>query len=540
METVESEREEGEITDDELEDVSDCSITSPVRLGKSVSAPERLRSVSLSSISDSDLEGGRSRKNGHYIRFLKTSTPYISLEKNVRRRRHVSKPTKRITISSSDSEDEKLDRKTLRQLKEAVHIDTSKDIHQNSLRTRLKALIQPEKEEEQAPVQDGRVSEADGDQNGQEADKSDSKKNNEDADVTDDKELAELRLEALKSAMLKKHWERKKRKAMEEDSEKLENDEINKENAVDNINRSNENGSGSNKKMCLEQTKRNEGNISIEEDVDIMRAMLLASMSKKITAGSELLTKSAAEAAKFVAPKPITRTIINKPVNVVSNPIKRTIKNIYFTNNKVVNNVKTAVNNNVFKPPLPSVEPLIININNDSDSDMDIEDLPEDDLTKSVTDFLKQQRAQVEAKKSEEKLTHLDKSAVSLLPFSQQIEYNRLKQQLNARKVVRLHKVVQRGGDAKLTNKTIVRSKFTIIKQNNAAKERIRVARANKLDKDRSSSLQQTLNDVQMQKDGRYYDMINFFVHYSSFVVNIVLINSLKSIVSGTLFGFIF
>lgn len=518
METGESEREEGEIVDDELEDVSDCSITSPFHLGKSVSATERLRPVSLSSISDSDLEDSRSRKNGHYFRFLKSSTPYghpkthrRGLLKRKRRQGLKQKPA----ASSSDSEDEKLDRKTLQQLKEAVRIESSREIHQNSLRSRLKALIEPVSEKSQTEDEDGvvpgntSICKPATDQNVQEIEDSGKEKKASDADITDDKELAELRLEALKSAMLKKHLERKKRKALEKEqkvADKLENNDINKENTVDNINREETNDGNANKKICLEETKKSDVSLPLDEDVDIMRAMLLASMSRKITEESEMNKNLIGKEPEPAPTKPLTRSVVNRSSNFNLKPIKRTIKNNY-CNNKLVYNAKTANKNHVFKPSVPTVEPLIININNDSDSDMDIEDPEENDITKSVTDFLNQQRAEVEAKKVEKQVFPLDKSVMRLLPFSQQIEYQRLKQQLNAKKNVKLFKLSANEGDLKLRNvknKNVVKSKFTFIKQNIAVKDRNRNIKSNKIDKRNTSSLQQTLNDMQTQKDGRY------------------------------------
>lgn len=511
METAESEREEGEIIDDELEDVSDCSITSPFHLGKSVSATERLRAVSLSSISDSDLEDSRKRKGGHYVGVLKSNTSSTRLKTNRQpfrrsKRRHVLNQARRLTLSSSDSEDERFDRKTLQQLKDAVHIDTSKEHHHNSLRARLKALIVPVSEKSQNEEEEDRlvpdrdlVCKADTNQNVSEVEKT---KEVNDADITNDKELEELRLEALKSAMLKKHLERKKRKAMEKEQKAApENDEINKENAGNNVNKESTNDGNANKRIRLEDTKKNDVNVSLDEDVDIMRAMLLASMSKKITGEA-----AANKLPKLAPPKPLTRTIVNKPFNIPK-PIKRVIKNNYCQNNKLVYNAKTADKNNTFKPSLPTVEPLIININNDSDSDMDIEEPEENDITKSVTDFLNQQRAEVEAKKNEKETPLLDKSVMRLLPFSQQIEYHRLKQQLNAKRVTRLRKISQNEVNLKLRNvknKTVVKSKFSFIKQNNIAKDRIKITRVNKVDKRNSNSLQRTLNDMQMQKDGRY------------------------------------
>lgn len=512
MEIADSEREEGEIIDDELEDVSDCSITSFVHLGKSVSAPERLRSVSLSSISDSELEAGTPRKIGHYISPLKANHPYTKPHRPKRKRKHGG--GRRAAVLKSDSEDERFDRKTLQQLKEAVRVNASGEIHHNSLRTRLKALIAPggEKEDADVLVVNDNDKTAEKQENG--------------GDLTNDKELEELRLEALKSAVLKKHFERKKRKALEkEKSEKLEGGDINKENTVDNVITAE---SGPNN----EEAKKNE--VSVEEDVDIMRAMLLASMSRRIT-----------EASKTVKNSQVVQPAVNKPSNNnTQKPVKQIVKNNYYTNN---NKIVNCVNNNAFKPAVPRVEPLIINLNNDSGSDMDIEEDEEndDDVTKSVTDFLSQQRAEVEAKKAEKEKAFpvLNKSVMRLLPFSQQIEYLRLKQQLQAKKVKLQKPSSQNQTVGKIAqnemrnarNKPVMRSKFSLVKPA-AVKDRIRVVKANKIERNNASSLQRTLSDMQTQKDGRYLEinkivvctLFKFFLSVKSsiFVCKLVLFNN--------------
>lgn len=482
MDLVESEREEGEIIDDELEDVSDCSISSPFHIGKSVTAAERLRSVSLSSISDSDLEAiDSSNKNGRYIHLLKTSTPKHHRKK---RKRH----ERRTTISSSDSEDEKMDRKMLQQLKEAVRIDKSSKEQQNSLRTRLKGLIEHISEKSQT-------------EEDEEETNSENKKQDTEKDVMDDKELAELRLEALKSAMLKKHFERKKRKALE--SKKDEKLETNKENTADN-GITNENGLDN--KGCEEKTEKSE--VTVEEDVDIMRAMLLASMARKITEATNLVK----------TPVLLAQPAINKPPINTPKPIKRTIKNNYYSSNKIINGKNILKNNETFKPTLPSVEPLIIQVNNDSDSDMDIdEEIEENNIAKSVTEFLNQQRAEVEAKKAEKPTPVLDKSAMKLLPFSQQMEYQRLKQQLLAKKV-KLRKISQ-NETRNIKTRTVLRSKFTFIKQNNFAKDRIiKTTKMNRIERNNGTSLQRTLSDMQTNKDGRYLEIIEIYCTLFKFI----------------------
>lgn len=510
-EIVESdEREEGEIVDDELEDVSDYSINSPVTPGKSVSSAEHLRAVSLSSISDSDLEENNIRLTyqRHFIPLSKENVRHyspvpvvVSRYRHIRsKRKCLRKHSRKRRNSSTDSEDEQLDRRTLRQLKEAVHINTSKEIHiHNSLQTRLKCLIEPTSAKSQSEEDDLAKLRT----NALESKVTDMNTKTETKECesnVDDKELTELRLEALKSAMLKKHLERKKRRALGDQKEQPVA-EVDKENAQDNIN------TETAEKI---HTEENTHNTSMEEDLDIMRAMLLASMSKKIAQ-----VPSVPVSSEPIVPQLITRTISKPKPNAVPTNVKkpvpilsRMIKNNYFSNRVVINNVN-PVNNKLMNPKIPTVPPLIIKVNNDSDSDMDIDDTspsppppppPEDSITKTVTEFLKQQRAEVEAKTQQ--IDSPDKSVVKLLPISQQMEYHKLKQQLmNAKKRPRIRKFSQTfGNDIKrenVMNKRTVKSKFFLTKFNNA-----RVMK--KVDKNGASHLQRTLSDLQVQKDGRY------------------------------------
>lgn len=510
------EREEGEIVDDELEDVSDYSINSPLIPGKSISPTEHLRAVSLSSISDSDLEDGNVRLtyNRHFIPLSNEGVRrYRSLviHKHRRpksRRKSTQKRTRKRSVSSSDSENEKLDRRTLRQLKEAVRINKSREMHiQNSLRTRLKGLIEPssakpqsEEEPEIEQLRTDALASKVADEKQDEIEPKQQESN------LDDKELTELRLEALKSAMLKKHLERKKRKAMgDQNSEtpKTESAEGDKENAQDNINT--ESAENEAKKTATEQ---NVSNTTVEEDIDIMRAMLLASMSKKIATMPSLpVSTPTLLPTAPVVPKLITRTVANpKPNAIVRKPVPftRAAKSNYFSNRVVINNVKPSANGKVPHPKMPSVPPLIIQVNNDSDSDMDLESPPpEDNITKTVTEFLKKQRAEVEAKTKQKPTdSSPEKSVVKLLPISQQLEYHKLKQQLiNAKKRPRIRRFSQKNTpDAKrenVVNKKTVKSKFLVAKFNNG-----KVVK--RVDKNDASSLQRTLKDLQVQKDGRY------------------------------------
>lgn len=478
---VTDEREEGEIVDDDddLEDVSDSSICSPLHPGKSVTPTEHLRAISLSSISDEELESRRikhgTRKSTHmqHRRYEALGVQLTKHPKNKteRRHRHTKHHRKRLH-SVSDSEEDVPSRTIARQLKNAVHIQEDKEMCQKSLQSRLKGFMEPvmdgkppsEDEEELLKLRKDALES----KTPESSEKQESEKEPNAKDTVDDKELTELRLEALKSAVIQKHMLRKKRKG-ENDALPKSDSEVNKENAQDNINK--EIQSPLEKAPKKPAHEENIPNVSTEEDLDIMRAMLLASMSTKIA-------KLPDPPPIINLPKPITRKINNPPANSMRKPMNviRSVKNNYYTNHAVYK-VQNKVNNNNVK--VPTVEPLIINLNNDSDSDMDI-DPPseeEDKLSKKVTELLKQERAEVEAKtnksepkKAVEKTPTLDKSVLKLLPISQQMEYQKLKQQLmNAKKKPRIRRFSQKVGEIKrdtVVLKKCFKSKFTLNKVN--------------------------------------------------------------------------
>lgn len=514
------EREEGEIVDDDddLEDVSDSSIGSPLHPGKSVSPTEHLRGISLSSISDEDLENRRI-KHGTRKSIRMQHRRYEALEvhltkhpknKTERRRRHSKHHNKKRLHSVSDSSEEDIpSRKIAKQLKNAVHIQEDKEICQKSLQSRLKGFMEPgnegkpqsEDEEELSKLRKDALEST----TPENSDKQDGVKEQSPKDTVDDKELTELRLEALKSAVIQKHMLRKKLKGEKGALPKSDN-EVNKENAQDNINKEIQaQPEKSLKKPTLEENITN--NVSTEEDLDVMRAMLLASMSTKIAKIPDPSTTA-------ILPKPITRTINNPTANALRKPMNviRSVKNNYYSNRAVYKVQNKVTNNNV---KVPTVEPLIINLNNDSDSDMDI-DPPteeEDNLSKKVTELLKQERAEVEAKtnkmepkKVTEKAPTLDKSVLKLLPISQQMEYQKLKQQLiNAKKKPRIRRFSQKVSEIKRDTVVVKRnfkSRFVLNKVNSPINKTVRPI----VDKNEATVLLKTWNVLQVQMAGRYFE----------------------------------
>lgn len=486
------EPEEGEIIEDELEDVSDCSINSPLSLGgKSQQSTERLRSVSLSSISDIDVEivpptpqSKIAEKLCAQRKSKSSSSRIIKSRRRSRRQRSSCSCCKRhngkrVAPPSSDSEEEKkLDRRTLRQLKEAIRVSNgAKEVQKNSLRARLRGLIEGEGE---AQVPEKTEIET----------QNEEKEEGNVEDSLNDKELTELRLEALKSAMLKKHMARKKRK-LGSDSE-----EVDKENSKADINvEQSDKGTQDAKKS--DEAVAESANVTVEEDLDIMRAMLLASMSTKIAKITDNLPKT----LQNNQPNKQQQQIVNKNVyKLQKSAPKHVIRSTYFNNNKHTVNNKT----NTLQPKIPTVAPLIIKVNSDSDSDMDLESPQEeeDKITKTVSEFLKGERAKVEAQveskepKPPPKTEEFDKSVVKLLPPYRQVEYQKLKQLLNAKKKPRTRKLSNKQ-ETSLVKKPVKNRFNTSIKE-------VAKLKNNPVRKAVGDSFQKTINDLQIQKDGRY------------------------------------
>lgn len=134
--------------------------------------------------------------------------------------------------------------------------------------------------------------------------------------------------------------------------------------------------------------------------------MLLASMSRKITlkpATAPASTKKKVELLPRLSGAPQSRVMAK-------------------TNRQLIKN----------QPKLPSssitVKPLIINLT-DSDSESEAAAMQKKIITNNVAAFLKKQRAEVERAALSDS-PFLDKSALKLLPKSQQLEYRKLKQKL--------------------------------------------------------------------------------------------------------------
>ncbi|XP_018568777.1 calponin homology domain-containing protein DDB_G0272472 isoform X2 [Anoplophora glabripennis] len=494
-------REEGEIVDDDFEDISDNSIIVPIFSGKSVSTKEHLPAISLSSVTDADEPKSENKPRHRH----KVTRKKISKSKK-RRNSH-----RKSTCSDSDSDEYlELDRKLQKQLKAAIRVDDTEEKHKNSLQSRLKAMT--------------KLDESDSCM-----EKNDNKKI-EEKDTSDegDSELAELRLEALRTAVLNKFMHRKKRKVKESNdhdvlsdaSVKTDNSETNKENNHNTI-------ENCPKKICIEnsviQNKENkveitnnviENNTPPEEDEDVLRALLLASMSRKIT--SEKETK---------------RTVLP----LTNNGIKHTLRNVdekRETANLPINNVVnfknrvTKINIAMKNLQLPVVKPLIININKDSDSEDDLfnkaikntgtqivqQKQIDMEIEQSVDKFLKEQRAKVEAQlspipkcpaKPKNSSLILEKSCVKLLPKVKQVEYQKLLQRLkNAEKKPRVrrlsHKLSSEGKPVACTSKKIVRPKLPAGKQ-------VTVSKVDPAQNDKSEvrTLHKILKEIQVQKNGR-------------------------------------
>lgn len=460
------EREDGEIIDgdDELEEVSDCSIISPYS-GKCTTYQDIISSVSLSSISESEFEPKRRYDERERYRPNKRKRKLRTYEDSYSR-----KKSRKYSETLTESEDDCVDQSILRQLKKAVKINSSNSSKTNSLELRLKRMLN-------GPLVHEEINGNDVTQNfNNDIVKLDSNKEKDEnveflhsialstkcevkkeiiskqndksqinkSDTIDDEDLTELRLAALKSAVIKKHMKRKRQKEMEvqQHANKFQNSasEIDKENTQHVINnQENYKIENNNEKIdtaiktiddknseIMTSVSQNALNKSIEEDVDIMRAMLLASMSQKIT------SIKPAQATNIPTAKMQSN---NKLINVYKKTVVNQVQPIQTSKQHLVN--------------VP-VKPLVININGDSDSDTDSEMLNKtkktDNIALKVTQLLKKTRAEVEAKTQKEKIVPskpekpistnssesqlMEKSVVKLLPKSQQIEYCLLKQKL--------------------------------------------------------------------------------------------------------------
>ncbi|KAF7287248.1 hypothetical protein GWI33_002067 [Rhynchophorus ferrugineus] len=275
-----------------------------------------------------------------------------------------------------------------------------------------------------------------------------------------DIELRQLRIEALQTAINNKFGKRKNKKKDE-----------NKENSVNNGG-VDEPACPLKTEVCVEKFSSAKGKdvskdpVSPEEDdEDVLRALLLASMSKKIT-------KTKTQPIQVKVP----------PENTEN---KATLTQVR-SSNVTLSNFKV---NNVQKPVIPivsTVKPLIIHVDSDS-SDTDCQENIVKALNKpqngekqssqienSVDKFLKEQRAKVElqakvqtkpiktngAIPKQTPKTTLNKSTLECLPEEKQKEYRNLLLMIRKAELKRprLRKTSVRGNEA---NKPIVTTSKT-------------------------------------------------------------------------------
>ncbi|KAJ8944862.1 hypothetical protein NQ314_009352 [Rhamnusium bicolor] len=505
MSVVSDDREEGEIVDDDFEDISDNSIIDPI--GKSVSSKDHLPAISLSSVTEA--EEPRCEKK---------------FDVKSRRREEPTNPTKGEEIVTENQ----------LALKAAIRVD-NKEVHKNSLRSRLRAMTKLDHDSDNFVEKNG-------------TDTIEQKASSDDGDS----ELTQLRLEALRTAVLNKCMHRKKRKVKEmqdndilsDISVKTDTSETNKENTRvtnENVNaRVEENY----KKICLEKPVENgENAVEItnnstppEDDEDVLRALLLASMSKRITKEVDTKRTILLSNSNNLGYDKLKNTLNTKTLkNEIKNVTKFNLKNCVIKNKVLTTNQPVQ---------LPKVKPLIININTESDTD-------DDSLNKTIKNaftqavgakkitleiennvekFLKEQRAKVEAQLSSipnkllkgqsakfdkqlspisnnpgsiNKPVTLEKSSVKLLPKVKQIEYQKLLQKLkNAEKKPRIrrssHKFNSEGKSVGFTSKKFIRTKVPVNKQVNNAPKLDEVPDL----RNDVKTLQKTLKGLQIQKNG--------------------------------------
>lgn len=393
-----SDREDGEIVEDEFEDISDNSIILTT-MGKCISPKGPLPEISLSSISDAEELG----------RYKNEKFNMCRRRKSHRKRKYSHRRT--ICLDTDSDDYVELDRKLLRA---AIHID-NQDCLRNSLRKRLKVMTQSNeclnKAHEDILPHSGKNSSED-----------------------DENNLIQLRVEALRTAVFNRFKSRKRNKCNDiseidefediysDNSEKVNNKENNiilhKEESVDNISIKNS------------TTPDNQGNVDSDslntvqdEDEDVLRALLLASLSKKIS-GTNSVNNPNMQPQKQVKDVCLPTNI--DPQNSIKN-----VKNPYKKH--------TLTTNHIIPLAHTKVQPIIINVNGDSDTEDECSTNPNDDKCKisnktienSVEIFLKEQRAKVEAENTKSDAV-FNKSSLKLLPKIKQIEYYSLLKKLHA------------------------------------------------------------------------------------------------------------
>ncbi|XP_050301351.1 uncharacterized protein LOC126739629 [Anthonomus grandis grandis] len=467
--------EEGEIvSSDELEDISDSSMTFTPN-GKSFSNSHHLSALSLSSVTENEMEDiSESLENCQKRRRSRTQ--------RLKKRKKIRKSTP----NSDSSEDESISPTAERlklQLKAAVHLEVE-EAHRNSLRTRLRAMVkdlEPETElnssvatkesvtvidlveQDTSSVIELPAGESDMNLSGLENNSGDSEnsivKNNKNEEL--DNELMELRLEALKTAIRNKFSKGRKRK--KGTNENKENTGINHSEDAKEVVQIPE--------ISPQPSIDSENNaaLSPDEDEDVLRALLLASMSKKIMKSQPEVENKNPSNTKAKEGIRQNKHFLNKITNFrLNNKVKRVLTNTKKTINNVQKSTK-LIN-------MPQVKPLIITLDSESDSDWDISNSPQkcikkvgenknietiieksneteseakvpvtketiqkkpdEEIMSSVEKFLKEQRAKVESelnkatppitKKTTTKPVDLEKSALKYLSESKREEYRKL------------------------------------------------------------------------------------------------------------------
>ncbi|XP_048516476.1 uncharacterized protein LOC109545093 isoform X2 [Dendroctonus ponderosae] len=359
--SLEDSPEEGEIFSDDLEDISDVSLSLPThKSGKFHYHSDNLHDLSLSSVSDFEettlkVKNQRKRKK-------------CFSHKVDRQKKHRKKPP-----DSNSSDNDSLEACRLKlQLKATVQLDSKDVISRNSLKTRLRAMVNNTGRDSDATdnnlspnimtvnsTPDPSITLIDlmaHDTSSAESiqENIDNNLNSSKDDL--DNELIQLRLEALKTAIQNKYPNGAK-------SRKARNNEGSKENISNNCETHNDTlgniphvSHDANSNLEHKSTNPPEE----DEDVDVLRALLLASMSRKI---SEI------ECALPTSSYPMTQQKINTISNGIENNRYKRTNNVRAIVRRSISQEKVAL-----KPLVTTtVKPLIICVNSNSDSDSDWE-----------------------------------------------------------------------------------------------------------------------------------------------------------------------
>ncbi|XP_072396239.1 uncharacterized protein [Diabrotica undecimpunctata] len=453
---IEKDKEEGEIVDDDYEEISDNSISFPLNeSGKSHPSKEQMSVICLSSLSEFEedeyqrrvgkiMKRGRKMKHhGHHRRKKK----YIE---KVHKSRKLKKVLKRI---ESSSDDESINCRLVRkQLKAAIRVESpsvdstvrTEGNQVNCLKNRLLAMTKLNDDgvvEQQCDIIKSDI----------ENKADDPIVDSENALEQTDIELTQLRLEALRTAVLNKFEHRKKKKYEElqknQESPNTDNLETNKENSIQ------ENGNIN--QPCTDKPNLQPTSPD-EEDEDVLRAILLASMSKKMPKFAESKSNEEPEVEKVKLNQPVIKPFIiqaKKPVPLRQHQIKPIIINIGSdTESEDEQNTRTIINAKTTELPVNGYQ-------------------VGKEIESTVENFLKEQRAKIEEvqavtkqvappknqtveittpkSKTQPKMNEsviLEKSSVKLLTKEKQLEYQKLLQRLKmAQKKPKMRRVSVKG-----------------------------------------------------------------------------------------------